>query len=485
MDEQLAQAISNGIVQGLKGLNLGFKAPGTTPTTNLIHGPGGLFGQAGLDNQVISARVTPRGIAGYLKAVGSVFTNPLYPYVTGVEESAGTEPSTPCETCLSGVTESCWQTATFGYICRESQTLTPQRVIERINSGEIDLTLVNDILGGGDPQSIFQAIRNYDRNTIMNIATAWAMLEVAILLQNKLTPMMWQGNPANNVGTGYMEFPGLDILISQNKVDAYTGVNCEALYSDVKSFNYQAVNSVDANGNFNIVRMLEYLEAYLYHNADRQNLLPATWAMVMRPEQWYELTNVWPIAYLTTRNIVLPTNNSLSIDASRVKDMMDQMREGLFIFLNGRRHDVILDDGIYEYNGTNDSENLDAGEYAANIYMVPLTYLGARPGTYLEHKDYRGVAKEVALAKMQDEIWSDDGRFLWTKERVKYCYTMSGVVEPRVVLKVPQLAGRLNLVKYTPAQHFRSYDPSSDYFYKGGKEERPSPSLYSDWNLPE
>jgi hypothetical protein len=30
----------------------------------------------------------------------------------------------------------------------------------------------------------------------------------------------------------------------------------------------------------------------------------------------------------------------------------------------------------------------------------------------------------------------------------------------------------------------RSWDPSSDYFFKGGEDSRPSPSLYSDWNLP-
>ena len=51
----------------------------------------------------------------------------------------------------------------------------------------------------------------------------------------------------------------------------------------------------------------------------------------MRPELWYELTNVWPIAYLTTRNIVLPAGNTNMIDATRVKDDMDAMREGKFL----------------------------------------------------------------------------------------------------------------------------------------------------------
>jgi hypothetical protein len=50
------------------------------------------------------------------------------------------------------------------------------------------------------------------------------------------------------------------------------------------------------------------------------------------------------------------------------------------------------------------------------------------------------------------------------------------------VLLTPQLAGRINYVRYAPAQHFRSYDEDSDYFMDGGVVERDAPSLWSDWN---
>jgi len=475
MDNQIIQAIANGIEAGLKAY--GLKAPATTPTANWMHGPGGLFGIAGLDEQVISARITPRGISQVLRVFPDQFTHPEFPYITGITES-GSEPITPCETCISGETQACIQTAQFGYICRETKTLTPSRAIERINRGEVDLQLVNDILGRDD---LFQPIRSYDRNTVMQIATAWGMLEVGTLLQNKLLPMVWQGNPANFAGTGYLEFPGLDMLISTGKVDAHTNAACEALDSDVKEFAYQNVNTVDAAGNFVIVRALNMLAEYLYHNADRMNLLPAEWVICMRPELWTELSEIWPVAYLTTRNVVLPAGNTNFLEATRINAMRDDMRSGMYLYLMGRKYRVVTDDGIYEHTSVNDPNNVPYGSLASNISVVPLSYLGNRPATFLQHKDYRATRPELAASRYQDEFWTDAGRFLWTHEKQKFCITLSGIVEPRIVLKTPQIAGRLDHVLYAPLQHLRSPWQDDYYFFKGGVSERTAPTLYSDW----
>jgi hypothetical protein len=448
----------------------------------LIHGPGGLFGSVASDGRVISGRVAPQGISSYLSAAPSVFTHPVFNYITGIEET-GDEPSVECTTCPTTVIEGCTQVAPFGYLCRETKTLTPNRVIERINQGEVDLQLFNDILGLQSGE-IFAAVRNYDQNTILQIATALAMLEIAAVAQLRLAAMIWQGNPANNIGTGYAEFPGLDILISRNKVDANTGTNCEAVYSDVKDFNYANVNAQDANGNFRLVRQLRAMEAYLHHNAVRMGFMPVKWVYAMRPELWQELSNIWPLAEWFTRNVAITGGRSLNLDAARVDDAVRAMREGMTLAINGRQHDVITDDGIFEHDSTNNA-NVPAGSFASSIYMVPVTVRGGQlRSTRIEHKDYKKTAPELNMAHLSDFVWSDDGRFLWTVERVKWCYTMSFKIEPRIILQVPQLAGRLDHVMITPEQHFRSPFQESDYFMKGGVEERPAPSFWSDWNLP-
>jgi hypothetical protein len=481
MDNQLAQAISQGIVEGMKQMQYGLKAPVVTPTTNIMHGPNGLFGIAGIDHNVLSLRVAPTGISTVLKAFPDRNMNPLYPYITGIQTLPGqNEPQTRCETCLSSEIEACLQTAQYGYVCRETATLEPSRLIERVNSGESDLTLVNDILGGGG--DVMAAINRYDKGSILQVATTLAMLQVGMMFQNALAPMYWTGNPVNNVGTGYMEFPGLDILIGVNKVDAVTGARCQALDSDVKDFAYQNINTVAGN-TFLIVRLLSYLEEYIYRNAVGQHLLPCEWVWVMRPELWYELTEVWPVAYLTTRNITLPAGNTHYMDATRINDMRDNMRRSMTLSVNGRTHRVVEDTGVHEQNPA-DTAHLIPGEFASNIYLVPLKYLGNRDGTYLQFKDYRFAAPDIKAARLTEDMWTDDGRFRWTHERLKFCYTLSGTVEPRIILKVPQLAGRLNNVKYVPAQHFRDWDEDSDYFYKGGVSVRDSTPYYSDWNMP-
>lgn len=414
-----AQVFANAFAQALMSANkaVGYKAPvGAPAATGWSHGVGGIFGVPGLDEDVISLRVQPRGISSVLPVFPSVYTQPMFAYVTGVEDEGDDEPTTECATCPSGVMEGCIQSACFGRICRETRELTVRRAIERINRGEFDLTLVNDILGGeGDP---FLAVRNLGREQLLQVATKQAMMELGVMMQQAHVPMVWQGNPAGNTA-GYAEYNGLSTLISVGKVDWLTGTTCPALDSDVKDFNYRMVNSIDGNGNFRIVRYMEYLEAYLFHNADRMGLGPVEWAICMRPELWYELSMIWPVAWMSTRNVVWPTGNvnaiggtAYNIDATRVREMVQEMQQSMTIYINGRRHRVVTDDGILELNNANDG-NLDPGEYASDIFMVPLSYLGGRPATFFQHLDYRAGAAEIALSRNQDYYWTDAGRFLW------------------------------------------------------------------------
>jgi len=202
----------------------------------------------------------------------------------------------------------------------------------------------------------------------------------------------------------------------------------------------------------------------------------------MRPELWTELSEIWPVAYLTTRNVVLPAGNTNFLDATRINAMRDDMRSGMYIYLMGRKYPVVTDDGIFECTNANDGANVPYGSLASNIYIVPLSYMGNRPATFIQHKDYRAAQPELAASRYQDEFWTDAGRFLWTHERQKFCITLSGIVEPRVVLKTPQIAGRLDHVLYAPLQHLRSPWQDDYYFFKGGVSERTAPSLYSDWS---
>ncbi len=72
------------------------KAPLTGQTGQLVHGPTGLFSQRGLNPEIFSAMLQPKGIAAALQQRATVFTNPQYGILTGQEADVGTEPDDSC-----------------------------------------------------------------------------------------------------------------------------------------------------------------------------------------------------------------------------------------------------------------------------------------------------------------------------------------------------------------------------------------------------
>jgi len=305
---------------------------------------------------------------------------------------------------------------------------------------------------------------------ILNLLTKAEMVTAVVNLERTLCGHLWSGSPANNTaGGGYREFPGLANQIATGQVDAHNNQACPALDSDVKDFNYNDVCGTTPD----IVEYVSMLEAYLYFNADRMGLLPWTAVLTMRPELWYLLTECWPCAYNTIRcERVLGGNAEVNVEGTAMINMRDAMRSGMFIDINGRRYPVVTDTCIPEQTNITDA-NVGAGQYASSIFFVPLTVNGGFPVTYIEHVDYRAASADARFLRGTQEFWTDDGRYYWAVEYQKWCYKLSVKSEQRVVLRTPQLAGRIDNVLYEPLQHFRSHDPDSPYFADGGVSLRP------------
>jgi hypothetical protein len=81
----------------------------------------------------------------------------------------------------------------------------------------------------------------------------------------------------------------------------------------------------------------------------------------------------------------------------------------------------------------------------------------------------------------RQDFWTDDGIFLWAIENQKYCYKLSLKTEQRVILRTPQLSGKIQNVKYVPLQHLRSSDPDSEYWADGGVSLRGAGTAYAVW----
>jgi len=482
MDKE-TQDILQGVLKNLELLsaqNAVQKTISGTPDAQSIFGVGGIFSNFGLDSAVINLSLSPRGMSRVLPAYGTIYTNPIYPYITGFESDDAAEVNGVCDDAPGGVIEVGHQTAAFGRIARASQEMEVNTLMQVLNGHlTTDLRVLGSILGEGHQLLTQQA--NQSGDWIRSMVKT-QMVIVGVLFQRKLSPMLFTGDPANNsAGGGYKEFPGLDILISTGKVDAISGVTMPALDSDVKDFGYNDIDSADPS----ILQYVSMMHYYLGHVADRTGLSPVEWVLAMRPQLFFELTAIWPCQYLTNRCAnSAGTNVAVMNDQTNV-DMRDQMRNGSFLWVNGVQVPVVTDDGIWEDSVTTDG-HLNPGEFSSDIYFIPIRFQGAVPAIYWEYLDYTQAMAEVANLEGKQFWATDNGRYMWTMQQLNYCFKIQGKIEPRVILRTPQLAGRIQNVKYSPLQHLRDWNEDSFYFKKGGKEEYSTPpTYYSDWNRPQ
>jgi len=432
-----------------------------------LHNGGGIFGTPGLERDVVTAHIRPMGLASALPMLPSVDVDPRFASITGFSGEVGARATEACQDAPTGYMKGCNLTALFGLERQDTETIEMDKVMLRWNRSDFrDLVLRGRLLGLTDltPSGMNEA-------DILNVITKAEMVSAAVRAERSLVRQTWQGNVLLS------EFPGLDSQIATGQVDADTNVACPALDSDVKDFGY---DEVDGTGR-DIVEYLSMMMWYLEFNADRMGLSPVQYAIVMTPNLWFELSAAWPCRYMTNRCANNAGTNVSVINDENNVNMRTAMRNGMYIEINGKPYPVVVDDGVFEHNSTNNA-NLEAGEFASSIYAVPLTIQGGFPVTYREYVDYRQASADTRFLDDRNDFWTDDGIYSWAIENNKWCYSLALKTEQRVVLRTPHLAGKIQYVKYTPLQHLRSPFADSDYFSDGGVSVRTDATRYAVWN---
>ncbi len=447
------------------------KAAASVQTANQLHGDGGLWAVPGLERDIITAHIRPAGVSMILPFLSTIDEDPRYGMITGYTDPEGAEPENACDDAPAGFVKGCTLTARFGLTRRDTQTIEFDKVMLRRNRSDFrDLNLRGRLLGltNLEPNGL-------NERQIFNILTMSEMVTAGVGAERKLNKEIWQGVRANT-----NEFAGLDVQIATGQVDAETGTACAAADSDVKDFAYDDVEG----GGRSIVEYLSMLEWFLFFNARRMGLTPFTAIIVLRPELWQILTEVWPCQYNTNKcaTAVIGGQSRVVIDGRENIAQRDSMRSSMNIDINGRTYTVVEDDGIFEANSTNDA-NLNAGEYASTIYFLPLTITGGFPVTYREYLNYTDTvaSQNVALLMGRENFWSDGGAYSWAIENNKWCYKLALKTEQRIILRTPQLAGKIQNIKYIPLQHLRSSDPTSPYFADGGVSLRDNTDFNAVW----
>lgn len=462
------QAVEKQQTQGLAT-----KAPANTHNGTLLTQLGGMFTIAGMDRALISTHIAPMGLGASLPVLSSNLDDPRFGLITGFGPTSGSEPVYPCDDAPIGYMKSGTLTAQFGRVMGQTATIEIDKILHQARTASTGLQLINEQLGAG---SILPA---NDLNAVLNNVVRAEMVGVGVQLERKLAKMLWQGTPsANTAHGGYKEFPGLDAQIATGQKDAESNTLLPSVDSMI--FNFNA--SVDSTTQ-DIVEHISAMEFHLRNKADRSGLSPVQWVIVMRPELFFELTAIWACRYMTDRCGDLSGNQVVTLNDDTAVRMRDEMRNGNFLLVNGRRIPVITDDGIYEANSTN-ATGLARGEFKSSIYFVPLRIRGNFAATYWEHVDYRNIGAQLSVlgeGASKAPFWSEGGRMLWVYRENGFCFDLQVKMEPRIILRTPQLAGKIQNVKYAPFLHMQSPFPESPYFLNGGVSTRSVGTSYAVW----
>lgn len=465
--------------QRVNPYELEFKTIGTL-TNTYGHGNGGLFSMPGLSRPVFSAMLLPTvGLQSRVVSRASVDQNPLYGIFTGVTATTGDEPDDACDDPpTAGLSKLCMHSFVFGRQARQTRAYDVDRAGLIVNRGEfLDLQLVNNPFGVSDNPSVPQFPGGVNPADVLKTEAAKAVFELGVAWARDFAKEVYTGNPTNNSGARKYYY-GLDVLINTGYRDAESGQACPAADSIVKSFGNTRVDLV-ANGP-SIVTTITYMYRNLKYIAEHTGLAPVKWVLTMRYGAFYEITQVWPIAYYTVRNAVTDSGQFMMNDGKALIDLRDKMRNEKFLLIDGEQVEVVIDEAITETESP-------AGQFTSTIYFVPLTVMGGTPVTYFEFINYNapGGALDMAAALAPQGSYqaSDGGRFLWhRKPPSNFCVQMVAKTEPRLLLLTPMIAARLTNVRYAPYLHERGSFTDDGYFADGGRTDRlgwPPPSFYS------
>lgn len=322
-----------------------------------------------------------------------------------------------------------------------------------------DFYFIGDIRGVS--ATPFQEFTPNDRDLIIRGAVLNALNIVGREMQFWMQESLWTGTPAANTGQDLF-FWGLDALINDDypasglPLTGYNDVNdCSALNSDVKDFESTCIGAANATTGLGIWGYVQELEDTIYRRAKLMGLLPLEAVWVMRPEHWYEFSKAVPCemvgdgcsgaTFAGTTNVNVNDGGSGMFNLSMRQEMQDSMS----IRVNGRLYRVILDDAIPAVRGAAPNTS----QLTASIYFIPLRAAGNLV-TWIDYLDYSFVNEVMQPIPMTRHMqgWTDQGRYHNIIQERLWCFEVTSKIEPRLVFRAPQLAGRIDNVIACPLQ---------------------------------
>lgn len=480
--DQLAQLLAPAIMQNI-GRQYGtvFKHDATSVAPSgyqYSHGPYGLLSYPGVDPAVFSSVIGADSIIGQLPVKGSKQMNPTYATITGVQGDSGSEKNQVCDNPpVAGLMQACMLTSVFGLYERSTPVIDIARLGQVVDRADpMDLRLMNTPMANG---GMFMTAGDVTpKQDILTNEVTRKFWERNIALHRLLARQIWIGTPTNNsAGGGYKEMTGLQSLINTGNVDALTGATCPGVDSLIVNANYGRIDqAASATG---IIAAITNVYHQLQERARRQDLAPVRWVMAMRSNLFYELSSMWPCNYLTMRCLTSSTSTPGMIDLQDAVKFRDEMRAGRYLLIDGNRVEVQFDDGIPEKDGNNSGGSFPRGCFSSDIYFLPMSIQGGQSVLFMEYFEYSNPSINDALGNMV--LGRVEGPWITWPKQTNLCVQWTSQIMPRIVLRTPWLAARIQNVAYCPIQHDPEPFPTDPYYTSGGVTSRSGPSYSALW----
>lgn len=430
------------------------RASGTS-TAGYLYSEGGLFGVPGMHPTLVNAMVNPIGIDAWLRWVAASEDKPIYDALTYIGSSGYTQ-TTACGDCGKPSFKACAQTAPFGRLCQQTQEFQLDKIGRQLRQGVPKMALFGAVTDPSGQTIIPQGGEIRD-------SFALNVYGVAYNLRQKIGLLHWAGDPSNNSG-GYEEYKGFDLLINTGHKDVLTNISCDALDSYIDDY---GSNLVGASGSPDIVARISAMVRSINYRVQGMGMSEADLdaALVMSPQHWEVVSQAYACQFgLQCAGWSTANTNVVVNDSREAARMLERLRAEKYVPVDGNRIPVIVD----SMQSLTTSAYGTSTKFCGNIYYISRA-LGGETITYGEYLDMSKTAG-AALAQLRQMAGgvpikvTDGGRFAHAATfSGGFCFDLRTLVVPRLIMRMPQLSGKLQNVCVIPDGRYPSPTGSGLY----------------------
>jgi hypothetical protein len=469
-----AQALLDGLAMGSKH-DTNEASPGAQVPHGLAFNQNlaGLLSRPGAEPGMFGTTIQPDGMwMSALMTAPSEIWIPEYDILTGVRDCDGDNATGFCgDAPTAGFGKLCTHSSRFGEFFMRTRQVEINKIGGRINRADMDKNLLNNPSVYPLMPDVVNRARNINTQLGMNIFTA------GVTVHRWMARAIFHGvygTGGANAYCGFIkEFDGFDRLIRTGYLDLDSGNHCSA--ADSKIIDWESTECCDALNGYTMVDLMSWLMNYLMTKADDQNITGTRWVLAMNPNLFNALVECWPCDYNTYGCDPNGSNNERNMSASELNMMRNAMKQGSYLLVNGMQFPVWKTSAI-------EQTAYDVG-FRSQIYVIPLASMGIRT-TYLEwfHQANSQIMEYIGQGNVHYSTMNN-GLWAWTERQEGFCHEYYFGAQPRLVMRTPWLAARIeNVVYQAPFDLYTdSPYPSEPYHHDGGRYYTSGAYYGGDW----